>query len=180
MDVTFALAGLVAASPLVLIAAGVVRLTSPGPAIFAQPRVGRDERIFVCYKLRTMKAGTRSAASHELTAASITRVGAFLRRTKLDELPQLWNVLVGEMSLVGPRPCLPIQVELIEARKKLGVFQVPPGITGVAQIRGVDMSDPDRLAEIDADWVRRRSAALYLEMIFQTLLGKGSGDPAAR
>jgi lipopolysaccharide/colanic/teichoic acid biosynthesis glycosyltransferase len=127
-----------------------------------------------------MKAGTRSAASHEVTAAAITGVGAVLRRTKLDELPQLWNVLVGEMSLVGPRPCLPIQQEVIEARRNRQVFSVRPGITGLAQIRDIDMSDGPKLAEADAQWVEQGSVRTYLETILQTLRGKGSGDRAGR
>jgi O-antigen biosynthesis protein WbqP len=179
-DFVLACAGLLATSPFVLAAAVIVRLTSTGPAIFAQPRVGRHERIFVCYKLRTMKAGTRSAASHEVTAAAITGVGAILRRTKLDELPQLWNVLVGEMSLVGPRPCLPIQRDVIEARRNLQVFAVRPGITGLAQIRDIDMSDAIKLAEVDAQWATQSSVRTYLETILQTICGKGSGDRAGR
>jgi O-antigen biosynthesis protein WbqP len=179
-DFALAAAGLLATSPIVLAAAVVVRMTSAGPAIFAQPRVGQHERVFVCYKLRTMKAGTRSAASHEVTAAAITGVGAVLRRTKLDELPQLWNVLVGEMSLVGPRPCLPIQQEVIEARRNRQVFSVRPGITGLAQIRDIDMSDGPKLAEADAQWVEQGSVRTYLETILQTLRGKGSGDRAGR
>lgn len=179
-DFALASAGLLATSPIVLAAAVVVRMTSAGPAIFAQPRVGQHERVFVCYKLRTMKAGTRSAASHEVTAAAITGVGAVLRRTKLDELPQLWNVLVGEMSLVGPRPCLPIQQEVIEARRNRQVFSVRPGITGLAQIRDIDMSDGPKLAEADAQWVEQGSVRTYLETILQTLRGKGSGDRAGR
>jgi O-antigen biosynthesis protein WbqP len=179
-DFALAAAGLLATSPIVLAAAVVVRMTSAGPAIFAQPRVGQHERVFVCYKLRTMKAGTRSAASHEVTAAAITGVGAVLRRTKLDELPQLWNVLVGEMSLVGPRPCLPIQQEVIEARRNRQVFSVRPGITGLAQIRDIDMSDGPKLAEADAYWVKQGSVRTYVETILQTLRGKGSGDRAGR
>lgn len=180
LDFTFALLGLIGTSPVILIAAIVVRLTSPGPAIFAQPRVGRDEKHFVCYKLRTMKAGTRSAASHEVAAAAITKVGLFLRRVKLDELPQLWNVLVGEMSLVGPRPCLPVQHELVMERRNLGVFSVRPGVTGIAQVGGIDMSDPARLAAVDARWVEQRSLRAYFETIFRTLRGHGSGDRAGR
>lgn len=180
LDFALAAAGLLATSPIVLAAAVVVRMTSAGPAIFAQPRVGQHERVFVCYKMRTMKAGTRSAASHEVTVAAITGVGAVLRRTKLDELPQLWNVLVGEMSLVGPRPCLPIQQEVIEARRNRQVFSVRPGITGLAQIRDIDMSDGPKLAEADAQWLEQGSVRTYLETILQTLRGKGSGDRVGR
>ena len=108
--------GLLLTAPVVLILIPVIRLTSPGPAIFAQTRVGWKGREFTCYKLRTMAANTRQAATHEISAASVTGIGRILRKTKLDELPQLYNVLIGEMSLVGPRPCLPVQEELIRER----------------------------------------------------------------
>ncbi|TIS62136.1 MAG: sugar transferase, partial [Mesorhizobium sp.] len=99
-------------SPVVLVAMLAIRATSPGPAIFSQPRVGRDGALFACHKLRTMQRDTPSLPTHEAPAGSVTAVGKLLRRTKIDELPQLWNVLKGEMSLVGPRPCLPTQAEL--------------------------------------------------------------------
>jgi O-antigen biosynthesis protein WbqP len=104
----------------------------------------------------------------------LTRVGSFLRRYRLDELPQLLNVLLGDMSLVGPRPCLPSQNELVEARRRLGVFEVPPGITGLAQVGGIDMSDPDRLAKVDAQYVCSRSFAGDLKLIWATLRGPAS------
>jgi O-antigen biosynthesis protein WbqP len=144
-DILAAAIGLILSSPILLFAAAAVRAESPGRAFFAQKRVGRNECIFTCYKLRTMFADTKHLPTHQTSATSVTRVGAVLRRLKLDELPQLYNVLRGEMSLVGPRPCLPSQTALIDARKQRGVFNVRPGITGLAQVQGVDMSDPERL-----------------------------------
>lgn len=175
-DLVVSLVGLVLAGWIVLLLMAAVRLTSPGPGLFAQERVGRGKRPFVCYKLRTMHRETPSAATHHTTAASVTRLGRWLRRLKLDELPQLWNVMTGEMSLVGPRPCLPIQAELIAEREKRGVFRVRPGITGKAQVAGIDMSDPVRLAEIDAQYVTEASFAGDLKLILRTLVGGGQGD----
>ncbi|WP_417432873.1 sugar transferase [Hoeflea sp.] len=158
----------------------VIRFQSPGPGIFAQTRIGRNGREFVCYKFRTMKLGTRQAGTHEITAAAITPFGRFLRATKLDELPQAWNILCNQMSLVGPRPCLPTQTALIEARERLGVLRIKPGITGLAQINGIDMSDPERLAEWDARYLALQSLRLDISIGLSTLLGSGQGDKVAR
>ncbi|MCI5074825.1 sugar transferase [Oricola sp.] len=146
-----------------------VRLTSPGPALFAQTRVGQGEKVFTCYKFRTMQVGTPQAGTHEVSPAAITPLGRRLRRWKIDELPQIWNVARGEMSLVGPRPCLPGQSELIAWRRRLGVFACRPGITGLAQVAGVDMSEPEKLARIDARYCASRSLALDLRLAVQTL-----------
>lgn len=174
-DILFSAAGLIVAAPIVLGCMIAIRATSEGPAIFAQERVGRGKRTFTCYKLRTMKQGTRSAASHDIGESAVTPLGRFLRRVKLDELPQLLNVLKGEMSFVGPRPCLPSQHELIEARDVRGLYSLRPGITGPAQVLGVDMSDPDRLAELDTRWLSR-SVGRYLQLIIMTGTGHGRGD----
>src|SRR4051812_15728018 len=161
--------------PVLLIIILAIRLQSPGPAIFAQRRVGREERPFTCYKLRTMYSGTANLPTHEVQASSVTPLGELLRRFKIDELPQLWNVLTGDMSLVGPRPCLPSQIELLDARRRLGVLQVRPGITGLAQVNGIDMSDANRLAEVDARYVRTQSFPGDLRLIWATLRGRGVG-----
>jgi lipopolysaccharide/colanic/teichoic acid biosynthesis glycosyltransferase len=123
-----------------------------------------------------MKPDTASVASHLADVAAITGLGKFLRRTKLDELPQLWNVLRGEMSLVGPRPCLYSQIELIEERQSRGVFESRPGITGLAQINNIDMSTPKILAETDAQMLRNLNYLQYFKYIFWTIVGKGRGD----
>ena len=160
---------LVVTSPVLVLAALAVRASSPGPVIFSQTRVGRDGLPFRCHKLRTMYVGTPSLPTHEAPANSVTSVGKVLRKFKLDELPQFWNVLKGEMSLVGPRPCLPTQTELIECRRRLGVLAALPGITGLAQIRGIDMSNPELLAETDAAYLRTASFWLDLRILFGTL-----------
>jgi O-antigen biosynthesis protein WbqP len=161
--------------PILLIVIIAIRLQSPGPAIFVQVRVGRDERPFACYKLRSMYSGTANLPTHEVKASSVTALGEHLRRFKIDELPQIWNVLVGDMSLVGPRPCLPSQTDLVEARRQLGVFEVRPGITGLAQVNGIDMSDAKRLAELDAQYVRTQSLMGDFRLIIATLRGQGVG-----
>lgn len=175
-DIAFALMGLPVAVPLILACIVLVRLSSPGPAMFRQVRVGRHEEPFICYKLRTMYIGTRNAPSHQTAASAITAVGRWLRRLKLDELPQLWNILRGEMSFVGPRPCLPSQGELIKARRARGLYAIRPGITGVAQVAGIDMSDPERLAEVDAQYLSAISFSADLKLIVATVLGAGRGD----
>src|SRR4051812_26491405 len=161
--------------PILLIVIVAIRLQSPGAAIFKQVRVGKNARPFTCYKLRTMYSGTSNVPTHLVAASAVTGFGEHLRRFKIDELPQLCNVLIGDMSLVGPRPCLPSQTELVEARRRLGVFDVRPGITGLAQVNGIDMSDANRLAEIDAQYVRTQSFSNDLKLIWATLRGQGMG-----
>jgi O-antigen biosynthesis protein WbqP len=168
-DVIAATAGLVVSSPVILAGVAAVRLTSTGPAIFRQTRVGLGEKTFTCLKLRTMYMETGDAPSHETPASAITPVGRWLRRFKIDELPQLWNVVRGEMSLVGPRPCLPMQKTLIEARRALGLYRLRPGITGIAQAAGIDMSDPLRLAQADAAYLRDMSLCADLRILMRTL-----------
>tara|TARA_R110000765_G_scaffold424901_2_gene536708 strand:+ start:594 stop:1148 length:555 start_codon:yes stop_codon:yes gene_type:complete len=177
-DVALAILLLAPALMLVLLAAILIKLESPGPAIFKQRRVGRHQKLFTMLKLRTMAVDTGDRASHEVSSLQITKTGKILRKTKIDELPQIWSVLVGDMSFVGPRPCLPVQTELIEARDRLKVFSVLPGITGPAQIKKIDMSTPDRLARVDGQYVLKQSLSCDLYYIFATAFGKGSGDAA--
>ena len=154
----------------------IIRLESPGNPLFIQQRVGRNLRTFYLFKLRTMRADTIQAGSHEVSGAQVTKVGKFLRRTKLDELPQIWNVFIGDMSFVGPRPCLPTQRELVEYRQKRNVFSVRPGITGPAQIAGIDMSKPLDLSIADAKYVIKNNFLSDVKLILVSLLGRGSGD----
>lgn len=179
LDVVLSVFGLVLGAPVLLLITLLGWLDTRSPLLLQQ-RVGRYQKPFVLVKFRTMRPDTAHVASHLADASAITPLGRFLRRTKLDELPQLWNVLKGEMSLVGPRPCLPTQTELIEAREQLGVFAVRPGITGLAQVSGIDMSTPDRLAQTDAQMIRTMSLRHYLRYLVQTVLGKGVGDAAVR
>lgn len=175
LDLMFSITGLVFGAPL-LLAIYALGLFDTGSPLFRQERVGRDQRPFTLVKFRTMRPDTASVASHLADASAITRLGAFLRRTKLDELPQLWNVLKGEMSLVGPRPCLCNQTELIAERHSRGVFGARPGITGLAQVSNIDMSTPKLLAETDAQMLKGLTLALYFKYILMTVRGKGAGD----
>ena len=176
LDIVLSLTALAIAWPVILGCAVLIAATSKGAPLFAQTRVGRNERPFICYKLRTMRKDAPNVASHEMAASAVTPVGMVLRRVKLDELPQMINVLRGDMSFVGPRPSLPTQLQLVEARRRLGLFYVRPGITGPAQIQGIDMSDPERLAAVDVVWLKRRTIRGYFVTIFLTALGRGQGD----
>jgi O-antigen biosynthesis protein WbqP len=164
---------------IVVFCAVLIRLSSPGPAILRQERVGKGAASFICLKLRTMQLGTANIASHLNSTAVITPLGRVLRRLKLDEVPQFWNILKGDMSFVGPRPCLPSQCELIEARRMLGVYALRPGITGVSQVAGVDMSEPVQLAELDATYLENQNLIFDVKLIVATGLGAGRGDRVA-
>ncbi len=174
-DVVFAVLGLVVGFPALLVIT-LIGLFDTGSPIFRQERVGRNRKPFILVKFRTMRPETASVASHLADASAITPLGRFLRRTKLDELPQLWNVLKGEMSLVGPRPCLFSQEELIAEREQRGVLDARPGITGLAQINDIDMSTPRLLAETDAKMLSGMSIKTYFYYIVMTVLGRGAGD----
>ncbi|MEP9357603.1 sugar transferase [Sphingomonas sp. KR3-1] len=180
LDVALCLAAAPIAVPLCMLLLIAIRLESSGAPLLIQRRVGREGRVFPMWKLRTMFADTADLPSHQVGAARITRLGRILRKLKFDELPQLANVLVGQMSLIGPRPCLPSQQELIEARRIRGVLQYLPGITGPAQLMGVDMSEPVRLAEIEAEYCARASLRSDLQLLIRTALGAGSGDAALK
>ena len=175
-DFVIASIGLILSAPLLLVICIVAIFSDGVPVIFRQNRVGLSRKPFILLKFRTMRIDTESVPTHVITENTITKHGNFLRRTKLDELPQLWNVLKGEMSLVGPRPGLFNQDELTEARDKLGVYNVRPGITGLAQVNEIDMSTPELLAETDAKMIAEMSVRNYFKYIFLTVAGKGSGD----
>ena len=175
IDFILAFFGLLILLPL-LIVITIIGLFDTGSPVFFQKRVGRNQKSFTLIKFRTMSVETKSVASHLASSASITPLGHILRKTKIDELPQLWNVLLGDMSLVGPRPCLFNQEELIEERESRGVFQVRPGITGLGQINEIDMSTPKLLAEIDEKMLQSLNIDSYFSYILQTVAGKGSGD----
>jgi len=175
LDFLAAFFGLVLTSP-ILVVVIVIGYFDTGSPIFTQNRVGKNKKPFTLIKFRTMSIDTKSVASHLASTTSITKMGGVLRKSKLDELPQLINVLKGEMSLVGPRPCLFNQEELIEEREFRGVFEVLPGITGLAQVNEIDMSTPKLLAEWDQRMIREFSLADYFRYILMTATGKGSGD----
>ena len=175
LDVIFSFLGLLFGFP-VLLVIYVIGLFDTGSPLFRQERVGRNKKPFTLVKFRTMSVDTTSVASHLASTASITSMGGGLRKTKLDELPQLWNVLKGEMSLVGPRPGLFNQEELTVAREREGVFDVRPGITGLAQVNNIDMSTPELIAKTDAKMIKNMTLKNYFKYIFQTVLGAGAGD----
>ena len=169
--------GLVFLSP-IMIVVFILCYFDTGKPIFAQERIGYNKKIFKLYKFRTMSLETKSIASHLVNNSNITKIGSFMRKTKLDELPQLYNVLVGEMSFVGPRPNLINQKELIFARDSHLIYSVKPGITGLSQIKNIDMSTPRLLAETDKLMIKTMSLKSYFIYIFKTISGAGSGDAA--
>ncbi|HAS8286371.1 TPA: sugar transferase [Vibrio vulnificus] len=160
----------------ILVVVTVIGLFDTGSPIFVQERVGRNRKPFKLIKFRTMSVETQSVASHLASTSSITKLGAFLRKTKIDELPQLINVLKGEMSLVGPRPNLFNQEELIKERDALDVYNVLPGITGLAQVQNIDMSTPQLLAKTDREMIDTLTIKNYFKYIIMTVTGSGSGD----
>ena len=174
-DIFFASLGLILGAPVLLIIY-LIGLFDTGSPIFRQERVGRHQKPFMLVKFRSMKPDTPSVASHLADVSAITTLGLFLRRTKIDELPQLWNVLKGEMSFVGPRPCLFNQIDLISERASRRIFNSRPGITGLAQVNNIDMSTPKLLAETDAYMLNELTPSAYFKYIFMTVGGKGSGD----
>jgi len=174
-DILFSFFGLVLLSP-ILIVLLIIGYFDTGFPIFLQERVGKGKQPFRLMKFRSMHVNAPSVATHLACANSITPFGSFLRKSKLDELPQLWNVLVGDMSLVGPRPNLFNQEELIMERDSRGVYSVRPGIIGLAQINKIDMSTPQLLAETDAKMIQELNTLGYFKYIFPTVFGKGFGD----
>ncbi|MGC4043803.1 MAG: sugar transferase [Armatimonas sp.] len=181
VDASAATLGLVFVAPLLGGLCLAIRLDSPGPALFRQKRVGRDGQEFVLLKLRTMKVGTPELPTNILQRQGYdprTRLGKLVRRLSLDELPQLINVLRGEMSLVGPRPALPTQETLNEKRRVAGVEMLLPGITGWAQINGRDEIEEDEKVRLDVFYLEKRSIMMDMAILFRTfapvLSGKGN------
>ena len=161
-----------------LVLMAIIKLTSEGAAVFKQKRVGRNGKIFICFKLRTMyvDAPPSLATAKFLNAESyITPIGRFLRRTSLDELPQLLNVLKGDMSLVGPRPLIPEEVDMHRCRGEKGIYAIRPGMTGLAQVKGRDLlSDGEKLA-LDLEYLDEMGLWLDIKILFSTLLGVATG-----
>ena len=174
-DFTAALVGLVFLSPLFLVLLVIVWCDNRAP-LFFQERVGYQKKPFILIKFRTMSVGTEVVATHLVDPASVSKLGSFLRKSKLDELPQLWNVFCGDMSFVGPRPSLYSQEDVIKEREALGIYNSRPGITGLAQIRGIDMSSPQLLAKTEYEMLQTLNARRYLNYIYSTILGRGRGD----
>lgn len=174
-DIIFSIMGLIILSPIILLLL-IIGFFDTGSPLFRQERVGMNKRPFFLLKFRSMHVNTQAVATHLVQVSAITKWGSFLRKSKLDELPQLFNVLVGDMSFVGPRPNLFNQIELIEERSTRGVYLIRPGITGLAQIQKIDMSTPQLLAETDEIMISQLNIFFYFKYIFLTLFGKGFGD----
>lgn len=166
---------LFALSP-ILVVVLFIGIFDTGKPLFSQKRLGKNKREFTIYKLRTMNIGTKSVGSHEVSSSQVTKFGKFLRKSKIDELPQLFNVIIGDMSFVGPRPNLPNQSKVIEERDKFNIYKIRPGITGLAQINRIDMSQPKMLAQFDHRMIENMNAGMYFKMLLLTLSGRGQGD----
>lgn len=175
IDFILSFLGLIFLAPVILIIF-IIGLFDTGSPFFIQTRLGKKQQPFSLIKFRSMRPDTASVGTHLVQADAITPLGRFLRKSKLDELPQLVNVLKGEMSLVGPRPGLPNQKELKTQRALHGVFSVRPGVTGLAQVNEVDMSTPRKLAKYDRVMIKRMTLMLYFKLIIATVLGQGGGD----
>ena len=177
-DATAALAGLILLSPLLLGLAIVVRVSSAGPALHWSRRVGRGNGIFAMPKFRTMRTGAPDVATHLLANPDqwVTPIGRFLRRTRLDELPQLWSILKGDMSLVGPRPALFNQDDLVALRTQAGVEALRPGLTGWAQVNGRDDLPIPEKVRLDREYLERRSMAFDLRILAATAAAAVSGQ----
>lgn len=175
LDILLSLIGLLSLAPLLGLIFVILLAESSSP-IFRQTRLGKDKIEFIMLKFRSMRKGTKEISTHLIDGEAITPMGKILRQSKLDELPQLWNVFRGDMSFVGPRPCLPNQLELITQRESRGIFAVRPGITGLAQISKVDMSDPKYLVKLDSEMLHSFGVGLYFYCIVSTVLGKSKGN----
>jgi O-antigen biosynthesis protein WbqP len=174
-DILFSFFGLLILNPIILLLL-IIGLFDTGSPLFRQERVGINQKPFYLLKFRSMHIHAPAVATHLASVTAITPYGSFLRKSKLDELPQLYNVFIGDMSLVGPRPNLFNQKELIADRDSRGVYKVRPGITGLAQIKKIDMSTPSLLAETDAKMIQELNIFFYFKYIFLTLFGNGFGD----
>jgi len=175
LDLSFSIFGFIIILPLFIVLY-IIGLFDTGSPFFIQERIGQHKKTFKLIKFRTMQIGAAQVGTHLASASDITNFGNFLRKTKLDELPQLINVIKGEMSLVGARPGLTTQTELRYERNKRTVFDYRPGITGLGQINLVDMSTPKKLSLYDQLMLKNFNSCLYLKIITKTILGKGSGD----
>ena len=169
-DISFGVSGLIVTSPLLLLLALLARLSSRGPALYWSDRVGRKNKIFKMPKFRTMRVGAPAVATDLLSDPEqwLTPIGGFLRKTSLDELPQLWSIVIGDMSFVGPRPALFNQYDLIELRTKAGVEILLPGLTGWAQVQGRDNLSLAEKLSLDIEYLKRRSFLFDVYIISKT------------
>ncbi|MFS7388045.1 sugar transferase [Carnobacterium maltaromaticum] len=172
IDFVISFFGLVVLFPVFIVLVSVIKIDSSGPVIYKQKRIGKDLEKFNIYKFRTMRIGTPEKATHllENPAEHITRVGKFLRKSSLDELPQIFNILLGDMSIIGPRPALWNQYDLIQEREKLGVNKIKPGLTGLAQINGRDELEIKKKVNYDKKYMDEISFLVDLKIFYKTFL----------
>ena len=172
MDIVSSLVGLILLSPLFLLVAILIKLDSKGPIIFKQIRIGKNSKPFYIYKFRSMKIDAPNLSTEEFINASdfTTKVGKFIRKTSIDELPQLVNILKGDMSIVGPRPVIEREVRLLEIRKECNVDSILPGITGLSQINGRDNIDDYEKVKYDFEYLSKRNLVLDIKIIINTVL----------
>ena len=159
---------MIALSPIIIISIILILIEDGRPAIFVQERLGKNKKIIKIYKIRTMNNLTPNLGTHEINLSNHLRIGVYLRKFKIDELPQLINFIKGDVQLVGPRPCLPNQKELVNLREKNQIFDIKPGITGLAQVLGYDMSDPRSLLQIEKIYADKKTLKLNLLIFFST------------
>ena len=170
LDIFLSIVALVLSAP-VLVVGVAMSWFDTGSPFFCQIRIGRFGSEFNIWKLRTLPVSARrDVATHDLVLTNVSAVGRFLRTWKIDELPQLFQVLVGEMSLVGPRPCLPSQKDLIAQRRRHGIFEVRPGLTGLAQIKSIDMRDSKALVGVDKLFIKSHGLKTYLNILLATVI----------
>lgn len=169
-DVLLAVFLLVFLSPVLLLVAIIIKLQDGGPAIFRQKRIGRDGKEFLFFKFRSTPVSTPNVESHEIKKLQITPFGKFIRRTNLDELPQFYNVLKGDMSFIGPRPPIPTQIDLIEMRRRNGALSIQPGLTGWAQVNAYDGMSSEQKASFDGEYAQRLSLAIDLQILLKTIV----------
>lgn len=184
LDFIFSLVAIIILSPVILVISLLVLISSGSPVIFKQQRVGYKNKVFTIYKFRTMKRGMRQTRTEDLTEEEIkndiTGVGKLLRKLSLDELPQLVNILKGDMSFVGPRPLILEEKEIRELREKNNVYSVRPGITGLAQVNGRDFITDEQKVQFDKEYVEKQSIIMDIKILFKTfwvvLAGKDIAD----
>jgi O-antigen biosynthesis protein WbqP len=175
-DVTLAILVFPIMLSTILLASLIILILDFQSPIFLQKRVGMRGKAFLIFKLRTMKAQQVDLPTHLVSASEVTKFGRFLRKYKIDEFPQIFNVLLGDMSFVGPRPCLLSQTELIKYRSEYGLLDVLPGITGIAQVNGIDMSDPRRLVSSEGNFYSSLDLQTYFLTIFATFSKRSLSD----
>lgn len=179
LDLLLSLVGLIVLSPLLIVISVLIKSTSKGPVLFKQKRVGKNNTSFRIFKFRTMRIDTpKDCPTHLLQDSDsfITKIGGFLRKTSLDELPQLWNILVGDMSIVGPRPSLPNQVDLNVLRDKNNASKLKPGLTGLAQISGRDELDIEIKAQYDGEYSYKITFYNDLKIVVKTVINVMKSD----